>query len=153
MRILIRIAIFRDVFKGDLVMLGAGMNFFVLIVITIFSFSSDVFAGTTGKITGQVTDEFGVPLPGAAVVIEENKRGTETDEEGVYFLLSIEPGRHTVVAHMIGYDSVQKTEVLVTSDFTTNVSFLLKEKAFELGEIVVEAQAGAASGGISDLSI
>jgi protocatechuate 3,4-dioxygenase beta subunit len=59
-------------------------------------------AGTTGKITGQVTDEFGRPLPVATVLLEHNKRGAETDEEGIYFILSIEPGRHTLVAHIIG---------------------------------------------------
>jgi hypothetical protein len=107
-----------------------------------------IFAGTTGKITGQVTDAFGLPLPGAAVVLEGNNRGSETDEEGIYFLLSVEPGRHTLVAHMIGYESVQKTEVLVTSDFTTNVSFKMTEKPLQMGEIVVEAQAGSGGWGM-----
>jgi hypothetical protein len=129
-------------------MFGWSIKDFSVTVFFLLAISVEVFAGTTGKITGQVTDEFGMPLPGVAVVLEHNKRGAETDEEGIYFLLSVEPGRHTLIAHMIGYASVQKTEVLVTSDFTTNVSFKMKEKPLELGEIVVEAQSGSGGWGM-----
>ncbi|MBT5832279.1 MAG: TonB-dependent receptor [Candidatus Latescibacteria bacterium] len=108
----------------------------------------NVFAGTTGKIAGQVTDGFGAPLPGATIILDGDRRGTETDEEGIYFLLSVEPGRYVLSAHMIGYETVQRTEVLVTSDFTTNLSFALKEKALALDEIVVEAQAGSGGWGM-----
>ena len=110
----------------------------------ILSLCGDSLAGTTGKIVGQVTDEKGKLLPGAAVVIEGTGRGVETDVEGIYFLLSVEPGRHTLVASLVGYASQKQTGVLVTSDFTTNVSFKLKELQVRLGEIVVEAQRGTA---------
>jgi len=112
------------------------------------SLLTTVFAGTTGKITGQVTEVDGTPLPGAAVIIEGTKRGVETDEEGVYLLLSIEPGNHTIICAMIGYESQAKTDVRVTSDFTTNESFALKEQAFQGEEIVVEAQCGSGSWGM-----
>lgn len=73
----------------------ASLLFFVLI--------HPIHAGTSGKITGQVTDEHGDPLPGASVVIEGTTRGTTTDSEGIYFLLSVDPGRINLIASMIGY--------------------------------------------------
>ena len=52
---------------------------------------------------------------------------------------------------MIGYESQRKEDVLATSDFTTNMSFELKEQTLQLGEIVVEAQQGATTGGMFSL--
>ena len=80
-------------------------------------------AGTTGKIAGQVTDTEGNPLSSANVVIEGTRRGISTDEEGFYFLLSVEPGLHTLVASMIGHRGHTREGVVVSSDFTTNASF------------------------------
>ena len=109
---------------------------------------STVHAGTTGKITGQVTDREGNPLPGASVVIKGTRRGTEADEEGFYVLLSVEPGLHTLVASMVGFRSEPKEGVVVSSDFTTNASFELKEEALELGEVVVTAERGRGGWGM-----
>jgi len=124
-------------------------RFLILILILLLTQSS--YAGTSGKITGQVTDERGEPLPGASIIIEGTTRGTTTDNEGVYFILSADPGRHNLIASMIGYESQRKEEVLVTSDFTTNMAFELKEQTLQLGEIVVEAQEGATTGGMFSL--
>lgn len=62
-----------------------------VVMVFVLGLGAWVFAGTTGKLTGQVTDEQGLPLPGASVVIEGTKRGSVTDEEGVFLILSIEP--------------------------------------------------------------
>ena len=105
---------------------------------------TNALAGTSGKIIGQVTDTDGNPIPGVGIIIEGGKRGTETDTEGVYLLLSVDPGYHTLTAQMIGFEPQSQTDVRVTSDFTTNLSFELKEQAFQGTEIVVEAQRGSA---------
>ncbi|MBT5831463.1 MAG: TonB-dependent receptor, partial [Candidatus Latescibacteria bacterium] len=58
------------------------------------------------------------------------------------------PGPHTLSAQLIGFETQYKTEVRVTSDFTTNISFILKEAPLQMGEIVVEAQSGQTSWGM-----
>ena len=115
----------------------------LLPLLLILSITQTTQSGTTGKVTGQVTDADGLPLPGANIFIEGTHRGVEADAEGVYFLLSIEPGRHTIVASMVGFAPQRKEDVLVSSDYTTNLSFTLKEQSVQLGEIVVEATPGS----------
>ncbi|MCZ6632941.1 MAG: carboxypeptidase-like regulatory domain-containing protein, partial [bacterium] len=124
-------------YKVILILLGA-----------ILYLCGDSLSGTTGKIAGQVTDEAGDPLPGVAVIIEGTRRGTETDVEGIYFLLSVEPGKHTIVASMVGFEAQRREEVVVSSDFTTNEAFELKELLIQQQEIVVEAQLGSEQWGM-----
>ncbi len=94
-------------------------------------------AGTTGKIVGQVVDgENGEPLPGANIQVEGTMLGAATDEDGQFVILNVPPGTYTVVASMIGYQTVRKKEVRVTSDFTTRLKFILNPTALELGETV-----------------
>ena len=47
-------------------------------------------AGTTGKVTGLITDkETGEPLIGCNVIIMETDLGTASNEDGEYFILNI----------------------------------------------------------------
>jgi len=98
------------------------------------------FAGTTGKLTGQVVDASGQPLPGVNVVIDGTLRGAMTDVDGYYLILAMDPGKINVVASMIGYNSVSQTAVRIQADFTVTVDFQLKETAFEAEELVVTAE-------------
>ena len=55
-----------------------------------------VLAQTTGKIAGRVIDAAtGESLPGVNVVIAGTTRGSTTDLDGYYFILSIKPGTYT----------------------------------------------------------
>ena len=109
---------------------------FVLVGLTV-----GVFAGQTGKLTGRVMDAAsGEPLPGVNVVIEGTRRGAQSDADGYYLLLSVDPGNLTLVASMVGYNAVTKTDVRIQADFTTTVDFQLKETALEAEELVVTAE-------------
>ena len=101
---------------------------------------SEGFAGTTGKITGRVTDRTGGPLPGANVVVEGTRRGAMTDADGFYVVLSVAPGKYSLTASMVGYNKVTKQNANVTVDYTTRVDFSLDEQAIEAAEIVVTAE-------------
>jgi hypothetical protein len=102
---------------------------------------SDVSAGTTGKIQGVVRDaQTGEALPGANVVLEGTKRGATTDMNGYYVILLVDPGNYAMSASLIGYDTQRKTDVLVQSDFTSEINFLVREAALQLGEMVVVAE-------------
>ncbi|MBN1894702.1 carboxypeptidase-like regulatory domain-containing protein, partial [bacterium] len=69
--------------------------------------SSSVWAGTSGKITGFITDvSTKEPLPGANIIIEGTSLGAATDLNGRFIILNVPPGLFTVRATMMGYREV-----------------------------------------------
>jgi hypothetical protein len=112
---------------------------FVLLVLT--TGASILFAGTTGKIAGRVTDaETGGPLPAVNIVIQGTTLGAASDLNGNYVILNVPPGVYTLVVSMIGYRQVQYANVRVSIDLTTRVDAALQATALELGEVVVVAE-------------
>jgi hypothetical protein len=97
-------------------------------------------AGTVGKVTGRVIDAKGDPLPGASVVLVGARKGAVTDKDGVYVILTVDPGAYTATASLIGFHSVTKSDVRVQVDLTTTVDFRLQEQAVEMAEMVVQAE-------------
>ena len=103
--------------------------------------TTDAFSGQTGKLTGRIMDAAsGEPLPGVNVVIEGTRRGAQSDADGYYLVISVDPGNITLVASMVGYNAVTKTDVRIQADFTTTVDFQLRETALEAEELVVVAE-------------
>lgn len=97
-----------------------------------------VFAGTTGKIAGRVTDaKTGEGIPFANVIIEGTTLGAATNLEGYYTIINVPPGVYTVKASVVGYETKIVTNVRVNIDLTTRVDFELREKTVELGQEVV----------------
>jgi len=100
-----------------------------------------LMAGTTGKISGRVIDAAsGEPLPGANVVIQGTSLGAATDADGDYFIINILPGTYSVEATMIGYQGVNMTSVLVSTDNTTPVNYELGSTALEMESVTVTAE-------------
>jgi len=102
--------------------------------------STSVFAGTTGKIAGTVTDTDGSPLPGVGVTIDGTRLGASTDADGMFVILQVPPGQMTVSAQLIGYRTVTMTEVEVRVDRTTEINFRLPEEVIEMDAIMVTAE-------------
>jgi outer membrane receptor protein involved in Fe transport len=89
--------------------------------------------GTTGKITGRVTEvKDKTPLVGAAVKVEGIFSGAITDDNGEYTILNIDVGNYTVTASYIGYEPEKVTDVKVSADITSTVNFFLKEAGSEI---------------------
>jgi CarboxypepD_reg-like domain len=100
-----------------------------------------IFAGTTGKITGTITDaDNGEPLPGVNVVLEGTTMGAVTNLDGYYVILNVPPGGYTLKASYIGYTAERVTNVIVKIDLTTTQDFKLKQEAVAGEEVVVVAQ-------------
>ncbi len=101
-----------------------------------------VFAGTTGKISGVVTDsETGLHIPGARVVIEGTTMGAMVDPiDGSYVILNVPPGTYTLVGECIGYNKMTVKEVLVRANITTEQNFELVSEAIKVGDITVIAE-------------
>lgn len=111
----------------------------ILFIIFMMLSFANVVAQTTGKISGQVTDMEGNPLPGVNVVLEGELKGNATDVDGQYFILNVRPGTYTLVASMIGFKTVKVEEVEVSVDRTTKIDFQLEEQTFEGEEVTVIA--------------
>ncbi len=84
--------------------------------------SSDLLEYTQqGRISGTVTDNMGVPLPGVTVIIKGTTKGTVTNVEGKYFITSV-PAGETLQFSFIG---MVTQEVEVSTQTEINVSMLV----------------------------
>lgn len=95
-------------------------------------------AGTTGKISGRVTDvETGMPLAGANIMLQGTALGAAADGDGYYVILNVAPGNYSVIVTMIGYTSQQVDQLVVQTDFTTSQNFTLSATVLEAGQEVM----------------
>ena len=113
----------------------------VLLIAIVLGVSGSLFAGTTGKIAGRVTDaETGQPLPGVSVTIEGTSMGAATNLDGSYTILNIPPATYNIRFNMVGYEKTTVEGVRVEIDLTSTVNIQLRPTALVTGEIVVTAQ-------------
>ena len=82
-------------------------------------------------ITGRITDDQGVPLPGASVVIKGTTVGTVTDADGK-FTLTVPDYAEILVISFVGYI----TQEIPIRDATT-INVMLVEDILTLSEVVV----------------
>ena len=111
-------------FAGSIIMIGC-------------LFSSGSRAGTSGKITGRVSDaETGLGLPGVNLILEGTAQGAASDLTGRYVILNVRPGIYTLRATMIGYAAVRVENVRVSIDLTTEIDIEMSTTVLESGEAV-----------------
>ncbi len=118
-------------------------SFFRLKTIFIVLFLSvTMFAGTTGKISGYITDqETGEPIVGANIIIEGTYLGASCDLEGYYSINNIPPGEYRVIISAVGYQKIIVEKVLVKIDLTTKLDMKLSSSVIQLNqEVVVTSQ-------------
>ncbi|MBI5868821.1 MAG: TonB-dependent receptor [candidate division Zixibacteria bacterium] len=103
--------------------------------------ASWALAGTTGKISGVVTDkETGQPIPGAAITIEGTTLGALSNESGEFVLLNIPVGTYTLKGSLVGYSAMAVQNVSVSVDLTTYQDFQLSARNVEMGTITVVSE-------------
>jgi len=84
-------------------------------------------------VTGTVTDETGMPLPGVNIVIVGTSTGTQSDFDGNYSI-----NANVGQAISFSYLGYQTTQVPVTAS-TTTISIQMSEDAATLDEVIVTA--------------
>lgn len=100
-----------------------------------------LFAGTTGKIKGKVTDrENGEALPGANVTVEGTTLGAAADMNGEFIILNVPVGSYTVAASFIGYRTVTVSNVRINVDLTTELNFAMPSEAIEVAGVEIVAE-------------
>lgn len=100
------------------------------IFVTATSFSQ------TGNIRGVVTDDYGLYVPGANVMIESLNKGTITDENGAFTIYNVTKGTHEVTIQYLGFKNIKAT-VTVEAGKTLIADFILTESAEQLDDVVV----------------
>lgn len=102
---------------------------------------SAVFAGTTGKIAGKITEaETGDPIIGAAVMVEGTTLGAAADINGEYFILNVPPGSVNLRVSAIGFAPKTLQGLRVITDQTATADFVLGVEAIATGEVVITAE-------------
>lgn len=96
-------------------------------------FNVFVSQAQTSEIRGTVSDESGLPLPGASVVVKGTNNGTSTDFDGK-FLLDVNADETTLIVTYVGY---QAKEVAISGSNYLNIT--LDPEAETLDEVVVTA--------------
>jgi len=111
-------------------------KFLFLSIIGMIVAGINIFAATTGKIAGRITDQrSGTPLAGVNVILEGTTIGAATDYDGYYSILNIPPGYYTVKATMIGYSTYTVRDLRAEIDLTTELDIQMRTQVLE-GEVV-----------------
>ncbi|MCU7494852.1 MAG: TonB-dependent receptor [Ignavibacteria bacterium] len=117
------------------------MNFtksFLLIAVLFIS-HSNLFS-QQNYINGEVSDaKTKEPLMGANIVVNEMKGVGATSDQDGKFSLRVPAGSYSVTVSSIGYQTVVKTDVIVTTSSEAHVIVKMEETSIELGQIVVKA--------------
>lgn len=112
----------------------------VLFLLSLFLFPAALSAqtGTTGQITGSVTDQSGAVVPGANITVTQvatgAKRTTISNEDGNYSVLNLAIGVYSVVISKSGYKETSVSNVIVNVDNITRQDVALQ--AGEISEVV-----------------
>jgi hypothetical protein len=103
----------------------------LLIVCAILSASGQT------KISGRVTDEQGVAVPGASVFLPNTLDGTSSDMSGEFSFTTREAGEKNLTVSAIGFLKQEKRVTL--AGMPVEFNFTLKEETSQLNEVVISA--------------
>ena len=103
-------------------------NILAVLIISFAAFTNSIYAqGTTGQISGTVTDPNGAVVQGANVTarsLDTNfSRSITTGNDGVYAFQLLPPGRYRVSATATGFQETG-VEAVVNITQTTNAQYI-----------------------------
>lgn len=101
--------------------------------------ATPVRAGTTGTISGKVTDQDGRPVVAATVLVVGTRLGAYSDSNGDFTILNVSPGTYEVKASRLGFNAVTVSEVSVSSDRATVLEMKMGDTNLKTEEVVVVA--------------
>ena len=107
--------------------------FYTLLMLLTISFSG---YSQSGNIQGTLTDENGISIPGATVLIETLNKGAISDFNGKYTLVDVPEGDYTLLVKYLGYSDVSES-VQVKANTTTTLNINLNSENTELETVVL----------------
>ena len=112
-------------------------NFFNIILLTIcLSLFSLQTKAQTGNLTGILTDQGGLYVPGANILIVDLHKGAISDFDGKFTVLAIPAGMHQLKISYLGYKDIIK-EIEIKEGETLKVNYILDNANYELDEIQI----------------
>ena len=113
------------------------MSYQIKQIVTFFCLLFAVSAmAQKGNLQGVISDENGLYLPGANVMLEELSKGGITDFDGRFTLVSIAEGDYTLKVSYLGYETITQ-DLHITAGQTTFLELVLYPLAMDLQEVQV----------------
>ena len=113
------------------------MKFYFFLVVIIISSATSLLAQNV-SLKGRVTDQDGEPLVGATIYLQEVKKGTTANFNGMYQFSNLTSGNYTLSVSFIGYET--STLDVRLDHSMENVDFSLASRDVVLEGLVVTAQ-------------
>lgn len=116
-----------------------------LYTVCFFLFSIAGFVTAQSRISGQITDEQGSPLPSANVILLNASdsvliKGWVADVDGKFSLEQIAPGNYLLVSSMVGFTKTYQSLRVAAQENRNLGSIVLMEDASVLNDVVVTAE-------------
>ncbi|MFT2007902.1 carboxypeptidase-like regulatory domain-containing protein [Pontibacter sp. 13R65] len=113
--------------------------------------AQDIVQNINGKVYDEISQE---PLPFATIVLKSTDppTGTTSDVNGNFILENVKVGRHTISISMIGYDTYEIKEFLVSSGSVIHLNVGLQPNYKELNEVVVRVSKSTPLNSMATLS-
>lgn len=113
------------------------MSKYLRLLLLAISLGMSSVAANGQSITGKVTDAEGLPLPGASVVVANEKGlGTATSAQGKFMIEGLKPGSYTLQFSFMGYEPKQR-KVNLEKGETVELNVQLQESKSQLDEVVI----------------
>lgn len=108
----------------------------LLVLVFSLAIGSSYAQRLTGKLTGIVTDDEGIPLPGVTVEISSpalmgGARAQVTYEKGTYRFVNLPPGTYKLVFSLEGFQKIERLNLKVGVGRTTTENIVLKPATLE----------------------
>jgi len=100
----------------------------------LFFFSVTV-AFAQSSVSGKISDENGMPISGATVIVSGTSTGTVSDIDGIYTLTGISDGNVTLTASYLGFKT--QSQVVTINGMSATMNFVLVEDFSTLDEIII----------------
>jgi Ca-activated chloride channel family protein len=100
-------------------------------------------AGSTGALSGRVTDSHSQPVPFANVVVKGTRTGTTTREDGTFRIEHLPPATYAIQVRALGYEAEELPGVRVEGEQSATADIRLKERVVQsVQEVAVTAERG-----------
>ena len=113
------------------------------------------FTFSQSNLKGRVLDSNGFPLPGATIIVD-NDKGTVSDFNGFYKFIDLESGNLEISVSYIGFEGAT-INIKIEDNETITQDFTLEPSATELAEIIISGYSSGIVKGLnqqkSDLNV
>ncbi len=112
-------------------------RFLKLIFVTlIIALSSGNLYAQNGSVTGIITDENGIYMPGASILIKSINKATISDFNGKFTLVNVPEGKHTLKIEYLGFLDIEQ-EVNISANETAFLTIVLTTESEQLDDVTI----------------